>query len=279
MNDGRAVDDAQGLLAVHILAVLGVGLAGLPGGLVLTEVQESLGRVGLHEVGRAEGLAVGADGGAEELVVHRRDYGHVAAAVGIGEVAVIVGVERVVAVDESGGDQRGLVQVVGIDRSVHRPGAHGVAGHADTGGVDKGHAAEREDALIDAVRREDEEVGRDLGIAVVGLVDGQHDEASAGELNVVSVSHLLIVQIAVTGDDCGSGIVLCGRLGDEQIGGHGVAAVGFDVQFLHNDVAAGGLNGTDHDAAKQHQREGNAQEQFRGFLDFFHGSLSSQKNS
>ena len=154
-----------------------------------------------------------------------------------------------------------------------------MAGHADTGGVDKGHAAEREDALIDAVRREDEEVGRDLGIAVVGLVDGQHDEAAAGELNVVSVSHLLVVQIAVTGDDRGSGIVLCGRLGDEQIGRHRVAAVRFDVQLLHDDLAARGLNGADDDAAQQHQYEGNAQEQLCGFLNFFHSSLSSQKNS
>ena len=120
--------------------------------------------------------------------------------------------------DQHGGNQRGLVEVVGLDRGVDGPAAHGVAGHADAGGVDKGHAAERENALVHAVRREDEEVGRDLGIAVVGLVDGQHDEAAAGELNVVSVSHLLVVQIAVTGDDRGSGIVLCGRLGDEQIG-------------------------------------------------------------
>ena len=147
-----------------------------------------------------------------------------------------------------------------------------MAGHADAGGVDEGHAAERQNALVHAVRRKDEEVGCDLGITVVGLVDGQHDEAAAGEFDVVGVSHLLVVQVAVAGDDRGGGIVLRGRLGDEQIGGHRVAAVRFDVQLLHDDLAARGLHRADDDAAQQHQHQRQAQAQLGCFLDFFHNS-------
>ena len=277
VGDGRTVDDAQGLFAVHILAVLGEFPAELGLGGIAAEVQKGLGRGALHEVRGVQGLAVGADGGAEELVVHGGDHGDVAAAVGIGIAAVVVLIERVVAVDQDRGDQGRLVEVVRLHRGVHGPAAHRVAGHADAGAVDEGHAAQGQNALIHAVGGEDEEVRRDLGVAVVRLVDREDDEAAARELHIVGVGHLLVVEVAVAGDDGRGGVVGRGRPRYEQVGGHRVAAVRLDVQLLHDDLSSGGLHGADHDAAQQHQDQRNAEDDLCGFLDFFHGSLSSLK--
>lgn len=274
VDDGGTVDDAQGVLAVHILTVFGVRLADLRLGGIAAEVQEGLGGGGLHKVGGAEGLTVRADGGAEEFVIYGGDHAHVAASVGIGEITVGVLVKGVVAVDEGGGDQRGLVQIVRLDGGIDGPAAHGVAGDADAGCIHKGHAAEGEGALVYAVRREDEEVGGHIRVAVVGLVDGQHHEAPAGELHIVGVGHFLVVQIAVAGDNGGGGVFRCGGLGYEQIGRHGVAAVGFDGQFTHDHLAAASLHDVYDDAAQQHQRQGDAKDDLRCFFGFLHNKYA-----
>ena len=270
VDDGGTVDDTQSILTLDGLVVLGVSLADLTLLAGAAEVQEHLSGVGLHEVGRAERLAVGTNGGAEELVIDGGDNGHIAVAVGVGGVVVSVGVERIVAVDQDGCDQGGLVQVVSLDSGIDGPAAHGVTGDTDAGGVDEGHAAQSQDALIDAVGLQDEEVGSDVGVTVVGLVDGQDHEAAAGQLNVVGVSHFLVVEVAVTGDDGGSLVVLGGGIGHEEVCGHHIAAVGLEGQFTHGDSTAGGLHKVDHDAAQEHQDQGDAQEDLSEFLCFFH---------
>ena len=273
VDDGGTVNDAQGFLPVHILTIFGVRLPNLRLGGIAAEVQEGLGGGGLHKVGGAEGLAVRADGGAKKFIIYGGDHGHIAASVGIGEIAVGVLVQRVIAVDERGGNQRGFVQVVRLNGCVDGPAAHGVAGDADTRGVHKGHPAQGKDALVHTVRREDEEVGSHIRVAVVGLVDGQNHKAPAGKLHIVGVGHLLVVQISMAGDNGGGRVFRRGGLGYQQIGRHGVAAVGLDGQLTHGHLAAAGLYGVYHDAAQQHQRQGNAQDDLRCFFGLLHNKI------
>ena len=177
--------------------------------------------------------------------------------------------------DQGGGDQRGLVQVVRLNGGVDGPAAHGVAGHADAGAVHEGHAAQGKGALVHAVRREDEEVRGHVRVAVVGLVNGQDHETPAGQFHIVCVGHFLVVQIPVACDNGGGGVIRRGRLGYQQIGRHGVAAVGLDGQLTHDHLAAAGLHGAYDNAAQQHQHQGQAQGNLRCSFGFFHETTIS----
>ena len=115
VGDGRVEDDADRLFAVNLLGVIGVALERLLQiGRILAEVQEGLGCDLVDVLARRGLAAVFLGHTVEELVVLACDDADIAAAEGIGEVVVLIIVDRVVGDQQGSGDQAVIVLQHGL---------------------------------------------------------------------------------------------------------------------------------------------------------------------
>ena len=148
--------------------------------------------------------------------------------------------------------------------------AHGVAGDADAAVIDIIQV------VVGVLHQGDHphplrgagialEIVGTAGITVVIGVHSHHGDPPAGKLDGGDILHLVVIQVAVAGDDQGDGVIRRGGHRAEEIAGHPLAVVGGDGEFGDLHPAEVGLQRRRPDAADQHQDDGHAEEPYRCF--------------
>ena len=199
MGDGRIVDGADGLLAVHLLGIVGIRLTGLQPRGIRTEMQEGLGcnlidivpgSIPVHPV--------------EELVILAGNDGRVPGTELIVEIACVIVVHRIVGHQQSRGDESLLILQHSLPACQC---AIGVTGNTDPGRIHKGQLSQIFHAVIQAVGVVfvvPPGIGRqNLGITVAVHADGQHNIAPAGIFHIIQVLHFPVVVPAVADHNAG----------------------------------------------------------------------------
>ena len=125
-----------------------------------------------------------------------------------------------------------------------------MAGNTNTLGINKRHTAQCQCTLVNTGSCVDWEY---LGITMTRLVNCEDDKAAARQLYVVSILHLLVIQIAVTRYYGGRGIICIYSFRNKKVRAHCVACICFKHKLLHIYLAAACLNGRDNYAAQKHQ--------------------------
>ena len=101
--------------------------------------------------------------------------------------------------------------------------------------------------------------GGRVAIAVAGLVEGEDHITAAGKLDGKAVLGLARIDVAVDGEDAGSGDLRRGVRRDVEQGAHGVALGALEADILDLDTA-GGLRRMGKPAARDNENQsGNCQ--------------------
>ena len=142
-----------------------------------------------------------------------------------------------------------------------------MAGNANALSIDKRHTAQCQCALVNTGSCVDLEY---LGITMARLVNREDDKSAACQLHIVSILHLLVIQVAMTCYYGGRGIICVYSFRNKNVRAHCVACIRFKHKLLHIYLAAACLYGRDNYAAQKHQRNTDTQPFFSLRFYFFH---------